>query len=356
MTGALEAALADATEVGVESNQGYSTSDSDVPSVAKHAQNEYHSGFQAIVRVIADIWERLAKKSPTMAIPLAKQWFGSDFRLVHRIALFAAADKAVSVGLAAKMLRELPVGELFLSRVEVHRLIRERWTEFNETQQDAILSRLCEGPPRDWYREGVEGDRAIDHLRYEALSDMVRRHLRIGDPASSLLHDIQTRYPQWAPKPLEQTGFRVWRESGFRDTAADPGDLANVPDEMLVAEARRIGAKAGFMDGDKWQGLVLKEPDRALRGLAFAAEDDDWPASFWEQLLWSRTPYVDESTERRVAELLAGCPVESLATFAPAATLWLDERARTLSDHLLWPLWDRLTEAALIVPQEPADA
>jgi hypothetical protein len=355
LTGALVAALADATDVGVESNEGYGTSDSDVPSVAKHAQNEYHSGFQAIVRVTAEIWSRLARKSSTAAILFVKQWDNSDFRLVRRISLFAATDRVVPASLAAAMLQELPVGELYLSSVEVHRLIRERWTEFDHSQQDAILKRLCEGPPRDWYREGVEGDRAIDHLRYEMLSDMAQRRLRIGDAASTLLQEIQARYPQWLPTPPERAGFRVWHESGFRDTAGNPDDLEKVPDDKLVAEVRRIAASAGFMDADKWQGLVLKDPDRALRGLACAAEDGDWAASLRQQLLWSRTPYVDEGSERRVAELLAGCPLEILVTFAPAATAWLDEHAKTISDDLLWPLWDHLTKAALIVPDEPTD-
>jgi hypothetical protein len=45
LTSTLEAALADAMDVGIESDEHYSASDSDVPSVADHAQNEYHGGF-----------------------------------------------------------------------------------------------------------------------------------------------------------------------------------------------------------------------------------------------------------------------------------------------------------------------
>ena len=55
LNGALSAAIEDATDVGVEGNQGYGKSDSDVPSVAKHEQNEYRTGFHAIVRVMADL-------------------------------------------------------------------------------------------------------------------------------------------------------------------------------------------------------------------------------------------------------------------------------------------------------------
>jgi hypothetical protein len=57
---ALDAALADAVEMEVESNIGYSISDIDVPSIAAHRQNEYRTGFLPIVRVIAETWMRLA--------------------------------------------------------------------------------------------------------------------------------------------------------------------------------------------------------------------------------------------------------------------------------------------------------
>ncbi|THD63397.1 MAG: hypothetical protein E7813_18395 [Bradyrhizobium sp.] len=354
LNAALVAALADATDVGVESSEGYSTTDSDVPSIAKHSQNEYRSGFQAIVRVVAEIWSRLARKSSTPAIAFVEEWRHSDFRLIRRLALFAAADKVVPAALAAKMLIDLPIGDLFLSSVEVQRLIPERWIELDETQQDAILARLCEGPPRGWYREGTDGDRAIDHLRYDALSNMVRHDLRIGDKASRILRQIQIRYPQWMPKPPEQAGFRVWHESGFRDRAAEPDDLTNVTDENLVAEAQRIVANASFMEGSKWEGLVLKDPDRALRGLSFAMKHGNWPQEFWQQLLWSRTPYLDQGTEPHVAMLLADCPLDVLVTFTSAAAAWLDEHAKTLSADLLWPLWDHLAQAAQIETPEHA--
>ncbi|UGY22919.1 hypothetical protein HU675_0033835 [Bradyrhizobium septentrionale] len=354
LNAALIAALADATDVGVESNDGYSTTDSGVPSIAKHSQNEYRSGFQAIVRVIAEIWSRVVQKSPTAAIAFVEEWRRSNFRLIRRLALFAAMDKVVPAALVANLLIDLPIGDLFLSSVEVQRLIPKRWIELDETQQEAILSRVCGGPPRSWYHQGAEGDRAMDHLRYDALSNMVRHGLSIGDTASLILREIQIRYPQWMPKPPEQAGFRVWHEGGFRDRAAESDDLTDVTDENLVAEAQRIVANANFMDGNKWEGLVLKDPDRAFRGLSFEMKHGNWPQDFWRQLLWSRTPYLDPGTEPHLAVLLANCPLDVLATFAPAAAAWLDEHAKTLSANLLWPLWDHLTQAARIETPENA--
>jgi hypothetical protein len=88
LTAALAAALADAMDAGVESNEGYGVSDRDVPSVAKHEQNAYRDGFQVIVRVMAEIWTRLASKNVDLARPIVDLWRRSEFRLVRRLSLF----------------------------------------------------------------------------------------------------------------------------------------------------------------------------------------------------------------------------------------------------------------------------
>jgi len=261
LTGALSAALADATDIGVEGNEGYSTSDTDVPSIARHRQNEYRSGFQVIVRVMAEIWTRLAAKSPAMALTMAERWRDSPFRLMRRLAMFAFASPAVPGNFAADMLIGLPSGELFLtnSSVEVYRLIRERWKDFQPEKQQQILRRLCEGPPASWFRKGAEIDSYIDRSRFDILSDMVRAGLDIGPEAKKLLDDIRARWPQWRSKPAEQAGFHMWHESGTREHGGNADKLRGVPDGELVAEAGKIAAAADFMEGDSWQGLCLSD-------------------------------------------------------------------------------------------------
>jgi hypothetical protein len=218
LTGALDAALADATDAGVEAEHGYSTSDTDVPSVARHRQNEYRSGFQAIVRVMAEIWTRLAAKSSSRSLAIATIWRNSPYRLTRRLAMFAFANSTTPGTEAADVLIGLPAGELFLtgSSVEAYRLIRERWTDFPNAKQKQILKRICEGPPRTRFREGSDIDRAVDRSRYDYLSDMADLGINLGSRATKLLAAIQKRWPDWKPKPAEQIGFHIWHESGFR--------------------------------------------------------------------------------------------------------------------------------------------
>jgi hypothetical protein len=358
LTGVLAATLADATDVGVEGTEDYSTSDTDVPSVAKHAQNEYRSGFQIVTRVMAEVWTRLAAKSPGKARTLAEGWRDSPFRLMWRLALFAAVNPALPADFAANMLVALPLRELFLSgsSVEIHRLIRARWGEFPKSKQNRILRRFREGPSRTWFREGSDIDRAVDHSRYEILSLMAHDGFDIGAAGRTLLASINARYPEWEPKPPEQAGFHVWHESGWRDTAGNANKLKDVPDSSLVSEAKKIAANAYFRDGDNWQALSLSDPDRALRGLDAAAKGGDWTVGFWEQLLWSRTAYGDSGTETRIAQLLLEWPAEMFAPVSAAASSWLNEHVKTLPNELLWPLWDRIADASLIEIEETDDA
>ena len=243
---------------------------------------------------------------------------------------------------------KIPAGELFLtgSSVETHRLIRSRWNEFALEQRQQILNRIIEGPPRDWFREGADVDRAVDRTRFDLLSDMINNHLVICDAASGVLAEIQQRRPEWRPKPSEQAGFGIWHSTGFRKPA-DIEPLKDVPDAELVAEAQRLLANADFLDADVWQALCLAEPDRALRGLDAAAAANNWPESFWRQLIWSHVPYVDPGTENRVAQLLLRCPRDIFAKLADAASVWLDDHSRALSEELLWPLWDRIASEVL---------
>jgi hypothetical protein len=89
---------------------------------------------------MAEIWMRLAAKSPAKALTMAERWRDSPFRLVRRLALFAAVSPAVPADVAANMLVQLPAGELFLSgsSVEINRLIHARWKEFPKTKHNVF--------------------------------------------------------------------------------------------------------------------------------------------------------------------------------------------------------------------------
>ena len=348
LTSALHAALADATDVGVELDEYYSTSDRDVPSVAQHEQNRYRSGFQVIVRAMAELWLRLARKSPSSALSFIQRWSQSRFRLVRRLALFACSNSVVPADLGADILIEIPSRELFIpqSSVEVQQLIRARWREIASDKREAILSRLSDGPPRDRFREVADVDRAIDRYRFDILAEMERNGLEIGPKAEGHLNDIRTRRPEFMLRPAEQAGFGVWHE-GARQVVGDASKLNGIPDDVLVPEVRSIAAAADFLDGDVWQALCSSDPDRALRALEAAEARGDRAPELWQHFLWARSKYGDAESEKRVAQALAHWPAETFENIIEPASSWLELHSETLDDAHLWPVWDRIADVTL---------
>jgi hypothetical protein len=350
----LEAALNEVADVGLEPQIGYAKSDTDVPSVDEHEQNEYRSGFNAIVRTIAEIWSRLAVKAPAQALYHLERWNEVDFRLMRRIALFAAANSIVSAELAARILAKMPLGELFLTSasVEAYRLIRNRWNDFSSESREAVLGRLCEGPPRDWFKADAETDRAIDRSRFDFLAAMVRDGFDIGIGASNILREIKVRWPDWELRPEEQTGFHIWHSSGSGRIEGDSGKFTDVSDDRLVEVSQKLSTEADFMDGDDWQTLCSTDPDRALRGLDSAAHEGNWALELWKAFLWVHKEYVDSRTAERTAELLLLFPQESFSEITEPASWWLNQYSKTLNDQLLWPLWDRVAKVSLYDVEE----
>lgn len=352
---ALAAALADAVEMEVESNNGYGISDSDVPSVAAHRQNEYRSGFLPIVRVIAELWTRLARKDAALALPLVERWSANPLKMMKRLALFAAADSGVPSDQAVTVLLDLPQGLLFLTNtsVEVFRLIRARWPEFIDAQRDDIEKRLIAGPPPDWF--SANADVHIERSRFDMLGEIERDGLKLSNQAKSVLDEIKIKNPSWVLRPPEQAGFHIWHTSGGR-IVGDHQKLKDVPVENLVDEAKRLADEADFMDGDVWQAFCQSDPQRALDGLKAKADKGEWPDSAWNSFLWATQKLDSPESITLTGKLLLAFPENDFSKIGGVASWWLNEKAKALDDELLWLLWDKIEAATVRESAEEHDA
>lgn len=354
LTNALSAALADATEVGVESELGFSASDWDVPSVAEHPQNSLWTGFLPIVRVAADVWTRLAEKDPSRALAVLDRWRGSPYHLLHRLALFAAADKAVPPARAAEVLANLSTTDLFVTNatVEAWRLISKRWMDFPPAQQSEIERRIAEGPPSSVFVK--DQDELVDRCRFDLLSQMVQHGIILGETARAVFDAIRARQPEWQPRPAERAGFHSWTESSS-GTVGDPATLDDVPDAELVEAAKRLSKETHFRDTDSWRALCIADNPRALRGLAAEAKKGQWPHWAWRDFLWAEPKVQDSAVPvpldadrvAQVSSLLLAYPDEQFRELAGEASWWLRHGGKTLPVEHLWPLWDRIAEASI---------
>jgi hypothetical protein len=346
LTNSLSRVLADAIDVGVESYVGLSISDVHVPSVATHEQNAYREGFLPIVRVIAELWSKLIQKNTRKARDILQEWESSDFRLVHRLALYAAADPKVPPQQAADVLIRLPQGELFLtnSQVEVHRLIRNRWGEFPSKRRALIEKRIMEGPPANWFKEGVDLSRPMDRCRFQLLSDLERSKVPLTREASELLRQISERHPQWRDAEPEKVGFAMWQGS-VTSAVGSKEKLSSVPSNQLIQAAKRAADEADFMEADSWQGLCQEEPITAFRGIENAPASERWLEWAWRPLLWAATKITDADELNRIGSLLAKWPKTApFAETATGAAFWMDQVSEKLKASILWAAWDLIEQ------------
>ncbi|SHL46845.1 hypothetical protein [Bradyrhizobium lablabi] len=357
LTNTLSATLADATDVGVEGPIGLGLTDIDVPSVAAHEQNAHHRGFLPIARILAELWSRLVQEEHGKALHALDEWKRSAFRLLHRLALYAATDPQVSPDLAAEVLLKIPQGELFLtnSQVEVHRLIRSRWTDFPEDKRRLIERRIVEGPPANWFKDGIDLSEPMDRHRFALLLDVERSNLSLGEEAAELLGQIRRRHPKWADSEPEKAGFAIWHGEATRIEGRKE-KLQSVPSNELLAAAKKAAAEADFMDGDAWQNLCQSEPEKAFLGIEAALEVDRWQEWVWRPLLWAGSKISDAELLNRMASLLAQWPEDApFAEAANAAASWMDQVSEKLKSAVLWKLWDFIERRALR-PSEVSDA
>lgn len=270
--------------------------------------------------------------------------------------MFAAADPAVPPDRAAEVMLTIPQGELFLtnSTVEVYRLARKRWHEFSPDKQEAIEARIVEGPPRDWYREGAELESLTDRARFDFLGELQRSGASLTKDSQAVFDEIIQRWPSWQLRPLEQAGFHIWTGEVTK-VVGDPDKLKDVPDDKLVAAARRAQEEADFLEGDPWEALCRSEPGRVLKGLKAQADVGEWPTWAWRPFLWAGEKIQDADAVELIAKLLLDWPPGEFSEISDTASWWLDQKATVLDENLLWPLWDRIEVSSPRDVQEAED-
>lgn len=353
---ALERTLLDSLEQAedVGFTVGYDRSDRGVPSVARHEQNRYRSGFYPIVRVMADMWERLAEVAPERALRLSRSWRQAPFILVKRLALFAATNSIHPADDLATAIMDLDDYDFWLSgaQVELMRGLVARWDEFKPEARANIESRIRAGLPRELFETDTFDEErwqsVCDHAIYRRLSRLKAAGKRLSATSITLLREIAERHPQWRPSSGDRDDFHIWSETRV-GPEGDVSLLKNVPDEKLVEEALRIESEQSFDQGELWRLFCSSDPDRAFRGLLAEAEKGIWSAYAWRSLLWAIGESFEGELKAEIADAILDMPGTALGELADTVVNWirihrafLDGQPRD-GDSRLWPLWDRLS-------------
>ena len=360
---ALMGALEEAEEVGFM--DGLDRISYDVPSVAPHAQNAYHTGFYPITRALADLWQRIVAGDRSHARTLGLAWEDSHFLLIKRLWLFTLTNDAFTPQEAAAAVLKLDNHVFWISwaQVEIMRILAGRWMQFDPADRSAIEARIRQGivrdlfPPDAFENEG-EWSSIRDSSSFRRLKRIEAAGGILAPDSHTLLTEIFARHPKWQPGADDRDDFHSWMGEIRSGPDGHPELLANIADERLVKEAMRLQQERHFEEGDLWRLFCAADPDRALRGLRLEADGGQWGTDAWRCLLWAANDKGDPGFQFELADLLLQMPDGPLNENLSSATSWLQRRREALSaiDRPGGPrflrLWDRFAELAYGVQQQ----
>jgi SIR2-like domain len=326
----------------------------DVPSVALHPQNAHRSGFYPIIRVLADLWRRIADRDRDVARTLALRWPDSHFLLVKRLWLFALSNCVFTRSEAAESILKLDNNAFWDSgaQVEIMRLLASRWMEFDPVDRSAIEARLRQGIARDLFPPDAFNDESKwvsirDSSIFKRLKRLEAAAGILSSDSHGLLNEISARHPQWKASAGDRDDFSSWI-GGIHSGPMGHAELERVSDENLVKEAIRLQSERYFEEGDIWRKFCSADPDRALQGLRLEANKGNWEPTAWRDLLWAADNNGERVFQFELADLLLRMPDALLSELLPYATSWIRQRREILlaadcpgGPHFL-RLWDRL--------------
>ncbi len=357
---ALTRALADAlTEArDLDFIEGFDRASSDVPSVSSHSQNNHRSGFMPIVRLMADLWDRLATRSPEDARRIVARWRDEGFLLFQRLALHALCQPdCFHVSEVTESILALDDRTFWFSDAqrEITRLITERSSDFDGDAWQDVEARLSVGPSRSLFPDNAFDDDSewqslLDHSRYRRLKRVEASGIALGQEVQQLLTEIEGRHPKWRPGSGDRDDFNSWSEMRH-GPQGDPKHFVDIPVGQLVDEGIRLNRDHNLESGQAWELYCKADSRRALAGLRAKAQKGQWEPWAWRAWFWAGPPSDPADQVLSAVNLIDRMPDDCIGKLTHAIAGWLrsvnDKKHFDASDEAraaFFTIWDRLAD------------
>lgn len=315
----------------------------DVRSVAPDSQDKYSDGFYQIIRMMADLFDRLAASKFIKAKRHVAVWIDSKFVLARRLAYYAyAKDLFVDKDLS-RLADAVSPDDLFgaNARRELFKLFQLKWDSLPDATRSDLDRRICQGPPESPDEADPE---YVAGVQFLALSMIVGANKKISASASSLLEQLRESHPKWEIQADERELFHMWSESR-RGPAADVSVLDKVLPSELVGKAFELKNADPINQHDLWRQLSAGDPDRAFEALSTIADSGTWIAEAWKEFFWEFPANAEPTLVSEIVRKVLSDSEGALATIASTIAHWLQQQHKHLSDEPpgFFEIWDHLS-------------
>lgn len=314
----------------------------DLPSITPHRQNHGFRDWVSLIELLRDAWLVVRMNDRTRATFIAQSWFELPYPTFKRLALFAAShDDCIQPEQWVDWL--LTDDSWWLWSVDTKREVFRLFVLQGRTLAGAIQQRLeaaiLEGPPREMYRDDLEGERWQDLVARTVwlhLAKLNSSGLVLGAPAAARLAEISTDFPQWKLAINERDEFSLWM-SGTGDPDFENSrdvDISPRRRKELVQWLKKPTPELRPFYEDTWREVCRSRFFHSLFALCDLAKDNVWPAARWREALqaWAEEGMALRSW-RYAAPLVQTMPDAVLHEIAHGVTWWMEAVSKSINIH-----------------------
>lgn len=241
------------------------------------------------------------------------------------------------------------------NRRELLRLLRDRWTDFDQDRRAALEARIIAGRDRlDADPDDTEfvirrSDRSATILTW-----LIDQGCLMSDTTTNALTDLKAQIPGWRDDWAANADSEAIRSgrAGWVAVNKDASVFEGVPVEQIVQVAKiHTRSPVGELTEYRpFSGLVEKEPGRALAALQSEAGSGEYPADLWKTLI---SDWPDDAPETDTATFhatLLGLPHSVVQAVDHYVCQWMEEKLPTVSATnatLAWSIFDALLDGLL---------
>lgn len=270
--------------------------------------------------------------------------------LFDRLRLWQALDQQRSNGATvAAILAALPSALLwrFESRRDALHVIRDRWSDLDNTQRRVIAQRLASGPDADelsWV-EPERREAVCAWQRLDAVGWLVREGVDLGIDWDRQREEWRNLVPEWDENDVEKAVQAFMSRGGTIQTDTNHELLYDVAIEDVVAKAaERSGQTDDYLvEANPFLGLVQGDPERAREAIRRSTADDATRGTALRTLLIDAADTADRHPMEELLALVEDCSDGVLAEAGWAIGHWIVRSSRNREIvPALDPLLDRL--------------
>lgn len=252
------------------------------PAIEEHEQNRDRDDWTFLIDWARDGYFAVAARNSSHANLVLNLWLESEIPLFHRLVLHVLTeDPNADIHAATNLLLAGAPQNVWSDELyhEVMVFLRKAGQRLPAEDLNQLVKVIRNGPPLDESGEGNEQRRAR------------KINLRLSKLASSGAElDFETRqiadaYKQPQDEAPDVDEFLSWIGKAQWVEPHDHvrSDWQDAPSiDQLTNQVRE-----GEIDEEKFAGIYMTWPIRALRVLRNLADKGNWPAKYWHSLLWS---------------------------------------------------------------------